>query len=41
MLINIQGEEYRVQDMGRSSEGSTNENPYGKSFMLMFCMRDG
>jgi hypothetical protein len=35
MLINIQGEVYRVQDMGSSSMGPTNENPYGKSFMLV------
>ncbi|MEJ2045950.1 MAG: hypothetical protein P8X74_18985 [Reinekea sp.] len=41
MLINIQGEVYRVQDMGSSSVGSTNENPYGKSFMLVPRMRGG
>ncbi|MEJ2041981.1 MAG: hypothetical protein P8X89_01755 [Reinekea sp.] len=35
MLINIQGEVYRVQYMGSSSEGATNENPYGTSFMLV------
>ncbi|MEJ2044664.1 MAG: hypothetical protein P8X74_13480 [Reinekea sp.] len=41
MLINIQGEVYRVQDMGSSSVGSTNENPYGKNFMLVPCMWGG
>ncbi|MEJ2044717.1 MAG: hypothetical protein P8X74_06710 [Reinekea sp.] len=41
MLINIQGEVYRVQDMGSSSVGSTNENPYGKSFMKVSRMRGG
>ncbi|MEJ2042026.1 MAG: hypothetical protein P8X89_01990 [Reinekea sp.] len=40
-LINIQGEVYRVQGMGSSSVGSTNENPYGNSFMLVPRMWGG
>ncbi|MEJ2045947.1 MAG: hypothetical protein P8X89_22040 [Reinekea sp.] len=39
-LINILGEVYRVHDMG-SFENPTNENPYGKKFMLIPRMRGG
>jgi hypothetical protein len=41
MLINIQGEEYRVREINDPSVRATNENPYGKSFMLMPRMRGG
>jgi hypothetical protein len=34
MLINLLGEEYRVQDTGALVE-PTNNNLYGRSFMLM------
>ncbi|MEJ2044389.1 MAG: hypothetical protein P8X89_14045 [Reinekea sp.] len=40
MLINIQGEVYRVHDMG-GSVNPTNENPQGKKFMLVPRMRGG
>ncbi|MEJ2041973.1 MAG: hypothetical protein P8X89_01715 [Reinekea sp.] len=40
MLINILGEEYRVHYTG-SSGNPTNENPYGKKFMLVPRIRGG
>ncbi|MEJ2041974.1 MAG: hypothetical protein P8X89_01720 [Reinekea sp.] len=40
MLINILGEEYRVHYTG-SSGNPTNENPYGKKFMLVPRLRGG
>ncbi|MEJ2074507.1 MAG: hypothetical protein P8X79_13730 [Reinekea sp.] len=40
MLVNIQGEVYRVHDMG-SSVNPTHENPQGKKFMLVPRMRGG
>ncbi|MEJ2044983.1 MAG: hypothetical protein P8X89_17085 [Reinekea sp.] len=41
MLINIQGEEYRVHDTGQRSVNLTNENPQGKIIMLVPRMRGG
>jgi hypothetical protein len=35
MLINIQGEVHRVQDLESSYTESANENPYDKNFMLV------
>ncbi|MEJ2045995.1 MAG: hypothetical protein P8X89_22285 [Reinekea sp.] len=41
MLINIQGEVYRVHDTGQRSVNPTNENPLGNIFMLVPRMRGG
>jgi hypothetical protein len=41
MLINIQGEVYRVHDTGRCSLNPTNENPQGKIIMLVPRMQGG
>jgi hypothetical protein len=39
-LVNIQGEVYRVHDMG-ISVNPTNENPQGKQFLLVPCTQGG
>jgi hypothetical protein len=41
MLINIQGEEYRVHDTGQRSMNPTHENPLGSIVMLVPRMRGG